>query len=97
MHRDGEDLKASMQLVDSPTWSNRLGSKEEIAAAQQINQNSLHQAAAAFSAAEISEAAKRGELSPELAQELTALQRQATLEARRENQTTHHSKSSHKR
>jgi len=88
-HRVSEYLEAvqahsrverSAQFANDPSWSDRLGSKEDIAAAEAILKRSLKRTSAAITVQEMPEAIAKGYLSDALAQDFAKLRQQQDFE-----------------
>jgi len=85
--RDVRDAEKSLKMADSPAWSARLGSREEIESASKIAQNSLEKAARAFSSKELETAIERGLLKENEIKEITIQNRRREIQAARRNQS----------
>lgn len=89
-HRVGEFLTAlkdysrieeSQQFLRDPSWSDRLGSSEDVAAAEAILKRSLQRASSAIKIDEMSEAIAKGYLSDTEAAEFAKLRQAQDFEA----------------
>ncbi len=85
--RDAENTEKSLRLADSPEWSARLGSREEIQSAAIIAQRSLEKAVHSFDSKELETAIKRGLLKQEELKGIIILNRQRKMQSARQSQS----------
>ncbi|MEM8594378.1 MAG: hypothetical protein AAGF06_06130 [Pseudomonadota bacterium] len=80
--RSYDNLTKSQALKNDTTWSDRLGTEQELADAQHIIQRSMTQAAASFTQEELQDAQAQGALSNQDIQRIVTAQRKAHSKAR---------------
>ncbi len=82
--RDARNAEKSLKMADSPAWSARLGSREEIQSASKVAQNSLEKAARDFNSKELETAIERGLLKQDELKEISIQNRRREIQAARE-------------